>query len=239
MLVFSPYYPPHIGGLESHADEFNKYLSRQEVDITVFTPRLPVDAPERETRYNNVKIIRFPAFEIIRNYPVPKFWSPKFWYMWQELFRSDIDMVVSRTRFFLTSFMALVYAKIRRKKWAHIEHGSDFVQLSSTFKTSLARIYDHTFGRLIFRFSDKNISISKAVQTFVKKFDRRESPIVYRGLEMQKIDEIVPNASIRARHPNKILLTFVGRLYKWKGVADSVMAIRSLSGETKSKIVFL
>jgi hypothetical protein len=26
ILVFSPYYPPHIGELESHADEFNKHL---------------------------------------------------------------------------------------------------------------------------------------------------------------------------------------------------------------------
>ena len=72
ILEFCPYYPPHIGGLENHADEFNKYLSQKGMDITVFTPRLPKDASEFETRYQDVKIICFPAFEIISNYPLPK-----------------------------------------------------------------------------------------------------------------------------------------------------------------------
>ncbi|QQS15826.1 MAG: glycosyltransferase family 4 protein [Candidatus Moraniibacteriota bacterium] len=238
-LIFSPYYPPHIGGLESHADEFNKHLSQRGVDIIVFTPHIPVSAPERETIHNHVEVIRFPAFELIHNYPVPKLWSPKFWILWRELFRSDTDIIISRTRFFLTSLMALIYAKTRGKKWIHIEHGSDFVQLSSAFKTFLAKLYDHIFGRLVFRYSDKNISISKAVQNFVGKFDKRMSPVIYRGLETRAIDAIAPDTEVRARHHGKVILTFIGRLYKWKGVADSITAIRSLPEEIKNKIVFL
>jgi len=80
LLIFSPYYPPHIGGLESHANEFNKYFSSLTGSkITVFTPQLPCNTPEREIIYKNITIIRFPAFEIIPNYPVPKFWKLKFW----------------------------------------------------------------------------------------------------------------------------------------------------------------
>ena len=239
LLLFSPYYPPHIGGLESHADEFNKHLSQRGASIIVFTPRLPESAPEREILHDNVQIIRFPAFELIRNYPVPKLWSPKFWHLWRELFHLNADIVISRTRFFLTSLMALVYAKARKKKWVHIEHGSDFVQLSSAFKTFFAKLYDHSFGRLIFRCSDKNVSISKAVRRFVGRFDKRTSPVIYRGLETRTIDAIAPDTDIRARYPGKVILTFVGRLYKWKGVADSIMAIRSLPEDMKSKIVFL
>ena len=239
ILLFSPYYPPHIGGLESHADEFNKHLSRRGASIVVFTPRLPNSAPETEVIHNNVSVIRFPGFELVRNYPVPKFWSPRFWTLWRSLFRSDTDIVISRTRFFLTSLMALAYAKARKKKWIHIEHGSDFVQLSSAFKTFLAKLYDYTFGRLVFRHSDKNVSISKAVQKFVGKFDKRTSPVIYRGLETQTIDAIAPDTGIRARYPGKVILTFVGRLYKWKGVAESIAAIRSLPEGMKNKIVFL
>jgi len=113
IFIFCPYYPPHIGGLESHADEFNKYLSQSGIDITVFTPKLPTDAPESEIKYNNVKIIRFPAFEIISNYPLPKFWSLKFWSLFLGLFKQKFNIVISRTRFFNTSFLALFYAKIK------------------------------------------------------------------------------------------------------------------------------
>lgn len=239
LLIFCPYYPPHIGGLESHADEFNKYLSQKEVGIVVFTPRLPQDAPEQEIRHTGVRIIRFPAFEIIPNYPLPKFWNLKFWRLFLALFKERFDVVISRTRFFNTSLLALIYAKIKQVKWIHIEHGSAFVKLSSSFKTLIAKLYDYTFGWLIFRNSDLNISISKAVQKFVNKFDKTESPIIYRGLDMDEIDSINPDLELKEEYKNKVILVWTGRLYRWKGVKNSVEAIKSLPKEIKNKIIFL
>jgi glycosyltransferase involved in cell wall biosynthesis len=280
LLVFSPYYPPHIGGLESHADEFNKYLSRKGVDIFVFTPRLPKDAPEYEIRHNDgigagVKIIRFPAFEIISNYPLPKFWLLTFWKQFIGLYKEKFDIVISRTRFFNTSLLALIYAKIKRihphtknlfmrlwnvfclnifnksswcfhekkfgvgVKWIHIEHGSDFVQLSSRFKTLAAKAYDHIFGRLIFKTSDINISISKSVQEFIKKFDKRNVPVIYRGIDQDEIDSILPNSEFKNNFKNKVIISWSGRLYKWKGVGNTIEAIAKLPEEIKNKIVFL
>ncbi len=240
LLIFSPYYLPHIGGLESHADEFNQHLTEANNQITVFTPRLPIDATEKELLHNNkVAIIRYPAFEIISNYPLPKFWSIKFWKLFLKLYTQNFDITISRTRFFFTSFIALVYAKTKRTKFVHIEHGSDFVQLSSKFKSLTAKIYDYTFGWLVFKCSDLNISISKAVQKFVHKFDKRQSPIIYRGLDMQKIDIIPANQHIQKKYSDKIIITFVGRLYKWKGVENSISTIKELPPEIKNKIVFL
>lgn len=239
LLVFSPYYPPHIGGLESHADEFNKYLSQTRVAITVFTPRLPVDALEFETRHQSVKIIRFPAFEIINNYPLPKFWSVIFWKLFCNLFKEKFDIVISRTRFFNTSLFALAYAKIKKVKWIHIEHGSDFVQLSSFCKTLVAKIYDHLFGRLIFKCSDLNISISQAVQKFVAQFDKRESPIIYRGINFTEIDQIAPDLEFKKRFENKTIIAWAGRLYKWKGVRNSIEAVKNLPQEIKDQVVFI
>lgn len=239
ILIFCPYYPPHIGGLESHADEFNRYLSQKGVDITVFTPKLPTYAPESETRHNNVRIIRFPAFEIISNYPLPCFWNIKFWKLFFKLFKEKFNIVISRTRFFNTSLLAFIYAKIKKVRWIHIEHGSDFVKLSSRTKTFIARIYDYIFGFLIFRFSDLNISISRAVQKFVLKFDKRESPIIYRGLDFETIEKIIPDLETKKEFENKIIISFVGRLYKWKGVENSIEAIKLLPKELKEKIIFL
>jgi len=239
ILVFSPYYPPHIGGLENHADEFNYHLARLGYEISVFTPRIPIDAKEIENRYKNVKVFRFPAFEIIPNYPLPKLWSLRFWQLFMTLFQQKFDVVISRTRFFVTTPMAFLFSKLKNTKWMHIEHGSDFVRLSSQFSTLLARIYDETLGRLMISSSDINVSISQAVQSFIKRFDKRASPLIYRGINFGFINKVKPRIYFRRKYKGKILLSFSGRLYKWKGVENTIKAIKGMSEPLKRRIIFI
>ncbi len=239
LLIFTPYYPPHIGGLESHAEEFNKHLASKNFIITVFSPHLPEDTPEKQIENKHLLIIRYPAWEIVPNYPMPKFWSLKFWQLFCSLYKQSFDITISRTRFFLTSFIALVFAKTKRTKFVHIEHGSDFVQLSNKFKSLVAKLYDYTLGWSVFKFSDVNISISGAVQKFIYKFDKRPAPIIYRGLNTKEIDNINTDTTIKKKYTDKIVITFVGRLYKWKGVENSIKAIKSLPIKIKKDIIFI
>ena len=239
LLIFSPYYPPHTGGLENFTDELNKYLDKQDVLITVFTPHLPCVGPEKEVRFRNVRIIRFPAFEIVSNYPLPKFWTSRFWTLFFSLFKEDFDITIAETRFFATSVIAFIYAKIKGTKLVNIEHGSAFVELSSKFKNKVAKLYDLSFGRLVLRMSDGNIAISQAVSKFVGKFDKRIAPVIYRGLDLTKIGDIAPDLELKNNSHGKIIIAFVGRLYKWKGVENSIKAVLNLPSEIKQKVIFI
>jgi glycosyltransferase involved in cell wall biosynthesis len=241
ILVFSPFYPPHIGGLESHADEFNKHLAKRGVEITVFTPRLPIDAPEEETIHGNVRVIRFPAWEPMHNYPAPKyvpfFLTSKFFRMFVSLRKERPDIVISRTRFFSTSLFALAYARTRGVPLVHIEHGSDYASFNGKFKTFLGKCYDHVFGWIVLRFADRVIANSNASAAFVKKLSGRDAAVIYRGVETEKILAILPSAKSvipgLTRDPgldfeNKTVISFVGRLIDGKGVADLLAALESL-----------
>lgn len=238
IIVFSPYYPPHTGGLESHSEEFNQHIAETGIGVHVFAPQLPKDSQEEENQGIQIKITRFPAFEIISNYPLPKFWAHNFWKSFRALWKYRPDIVISRTRFFPTSLLALIYARLRNIPLVHIEHGSDFVRLSSPSKTFLARLYDHLFGRIIFRYSDINISISQAVKKFVGRFDSRESPVIYRGINFKILDKIPRDSGVQTKYSEKIIMVTAARLYKWKGIENTIEAIRLLPEAIRSKICF-
>lgn len=233
LLVFSPYYPPHTGGLESHSDEFNYYLSKEGVIITVFTPHLPNFSPSAETRYDNVHIIRFPAVELIHNYPFPQFWQKEFWHAWKSLQEESYDIILSRTRFFFTSLMAWRLAKKTKRPWVHIEHGSDFATFNTSFKTALAKLYDYTLGAFVLRQSDANVANSKASRAFVEKLSRRQNcSVIYRGVEKEIIKSVAPHSFFETHFPGKTVVGFIGRLIDGKGAFDLIKAFSSLNSST-------
>lgn len=243
LIIFPGNFLPHVGGLETHVDEFCKYLSRdRRFNITIFVPKIG-NAKTIEKIHTNVKVIRYPAFELIPNFPFPKFWKPKFWSLLSGAYKRDYDLVMTRTRFFSNSLLGLIFAKCRisRIKLIHVEHGSDFVHLESKIKTKFAYVYDKVIGRLLFVFADKTIVISDAVNDFVRKNFVKSSdlPLIRRGVDFEIYDGIGIDRKLKAKFNGKIIMTFVGRLYKWKGVANSIHAYKTLPKGLRDKSVLV
>ncbi|MCD6464479.1 glycosyltransferase family 4 protein [Candidatus Woesearchaeota archaeon] len=243
LIIFPGYYVPHIGGLETHVDEFVKYLSRDKnFDITVFAPNIPKTA-EFEIRHGKVKVYRYPAFELIPNYPVANFAHPKFWKLLLKIYKEEFNVVMTRTRFFFNTLLGFIFAKIRfnKKKLVHVEHGSAFVKLQNKVKNMLAYTYDKTIGKIIIENADQLIAISEAVRKFLTQSlgVRREIPVIYRGLEFETIDKIKSHVEIKKKFQGKIKLCFVGRLYKWKGVENIIKAYRGLPPNLMKKTVLI
>lgn len=231
ILVFAPYYPPHIGGLEVYAHQLNQNLAEQGFSITVFAPSLPSSAKEREELSAGLKIIRYPAFEIIANYPLPKFWNVHFWRLATELERERQDAVISHTRFFITSLMALVWANHFHKPLIHIEHGSDFPKLHNKLYQFFAWLYDQIFGKMVLRGAIENVAVSNAVSDFISDLLKKQAGkkrVIYRGFDIEALEKIPPDVSIRDQFPDKVILTFIGRLIDGKGIRDLLEALRNV-----------
>lgn len=237
LAIFTGYFLPHVGGLETHVDEFVKYLSkRNNFDIVIFAPSIP-KVKEVEIIHDGVKVLRYPAFEIIDGFSFPKFWSFKFWKM---LFSLKSDIVMTRTRFFFSSFMGLLYSKFRfkKKELIHVEHGSDFVLVESKFVTKCSKFYDMTFGKLVFVGADKIVTISQSSYDFVKKnfAKKRDVKLIRRGVDFSFYEGIEKH---QFDFSGKLVLGFLGRLIKWKGVENTIKAFKLLPKEVREKCVLL
>ncbi|MFP4401633.1 MAG: glycosyltransferase family 4 protein [Candidatus Nanoarchaeia archaeon] len=240
IIIFPGYFLPHIGGLETHVDEFAKYLSLRDYSVTIFAPNIPKTS-QYEIIHKNVRVIRYPAIEIVDGFPIPKFWTLTFWKMWKSLYYLDIDFVMTRTRFFFNSFLGVIFSKFRfsSRVLIHVEHGSEFVEVESKLVTVCSKLYDKTFGKLVFVMSNSIVAISQVSYDFVKRefVPYKDVKLIRRGVDFEAYEEI--DEYKFSEFSDKIIFAWLGRLVKWKGVEHSIQAFKELPYEMREKCVFI
>lgn len=226
ITVVSPFYPPHVGGLQTHADEFNRHLADRGYHITVLTSQIPRSAPQTEFTSDRRSTFRFPVWEIIGNYPLPAVWSPHFWQLWREVQTHTPDLIISRTRFFISSLLAVWLARHFQIPLLHIEHGSDFVQLSTPLLRHLAHLYDLTLGKTVLRQATTVVANSEATKKFVEKLTgRRDITVIYRGIDKEALRRVPADTALRSRYPTTMLVTYIGRIIDGKGIPTLLHAL--------------
>jgi glycosyltransferase involved in cell wall biosynthesis len=239
VLVHAPYYRPHVGGLETYVEELHESLWA--VDgvsaVTVLTPDIPAGAPAREQQPDGTLVIRYPALEVITGFPVPRFWSRDWRSAKRDAFATRPDVVVGHTRFFVSSALAHVHARRLRARHLHVEHGSDYVQMTRRWPGVAARVYDETFGRLVLRLADRRIVVSTAAQAFVRRLAGVDATVAYRGLPRDRLAAAHPTPEAARLGGGRPVLAFVGRLMDGKGVHDLIDATDALVDDVLCVIV--
>ena len=221
---FLPYFPPHKWGVETVAEEFSKYFVSEncwEVLNIVFSPGQESFSPYCKDGY---KVLIMPAFDIISNYPFPKFWKKQFWSVLSEVKQRNPDIIQTHTRFFLSTFIGGICAKLWKKKWVHVEHGSGLVKGLVWWKAFFANVYDYTLGKICFSSADQIVAISQGNIPFIKKFSKTPIEVIYRGLDFPEIKRKKQTSDV-------ISLGFIGRLVKLKGVDLLISAFADLIDE--------
>lgn len=230
LIQFIPYFPPHKWWLENVSEELACFYSKGNYwDVINVTSDIwqnksilhkPIFSKDKIVYYYETagyKVYLIPSFNLISNFPVPKFWTKEFFIVFKELKKlikeKSWDYVIqTHTRFFLSSLFWWIFAKIYNLKWTHVEHGSDYVKLSSQFKSKLSYFYDKIFWKWIFKNCDKIVTISSWVQKFIEKefniYDKFE--LIYNWINFKYYEKV--------DNWDTINIWFVWRLVKLKWV---------------------
>src|SRR3989338_556460 len=226
LIIFAPFYPPHVGGLENYIESLSLNLVKKaSLEVTIFAPDIPQNNNYDGKLLTGIKIIRYPAFEIVYNFPCPKFWSRIFFDMWGEIKKNKYDIQMTHTRFFLSSLFPFFYGR-KRAKWIHVEHGSAHVVSPNIFITIAAFVYDRLIGRMVLKKSDKVVCVSNSVKDFVKRVSGIDAELIHFGIDFGLIGKVRQN--LVYKKPNKINIGYLGRLMKWKNVKSAILAIRKI-----------
>ncbi len=220
IVQFLPYFPPHIWGVERVWEEI--FLKWTYWKSFILSWNICQQSNVYKKKVDNNVIYFFPCIEIVDNFIFPSLWTKKFWIIWKD-FTQDVKTtkgeirVLTHTRFFLSSLMWAIFARRNQYKWIHLEHGSSYVKLSSSFTTQVAYIYDRCIWKTIFRKADKILAISNGSKNFIEKeFKVSWVETWYRGFNFPK----------KEKKYWELHFIFIGRLVHLKWVEDLLQAYK-------------
>lgn len=209
IVHYLPYsYHIHTGGLEKIAQTIAEGLAEHEnMETLIVASDIIRGEAKALAQYPDTLFI--PSWDLVYNFPVPKFWKKTFWKHFHTLKNSKPDVIVTHTRFFVQSLIGGIIAKRLGSKRVHVEHGSGFVTGYPRYIRRSAWLFDWTIGFWIFRQCDEIVTISQMHKDFIKKFTKKQPIVIYNPIDY------TPSENIE----NEVThIGFIGRLVPLKGV---------------------
>ncbi len=183
VLIFAAYYHPHIGGYEKNIHELAKRLVKNGYWVGIITCN--TEDAEYLDELDGVDIKRLKCWHILnKTFPIPVLNLCNL----RRIFNkedSDVDIVVTQTRFFPTSLLGLIYSKIKGIPLIHVERGTCHSVVSNKLVSAVARFCDHTVGSMIVRSAKVNVGVSEAACAFIKHLGGKVTMTIYNGIEAQ------------------------------------------------------
>lgn len=219
--------------------ELSQRLVQRDYEIDILTCNT-----ERALAYeelDGIHIYRLPCWNALNSaYPIPKP-CPASFRILRRLLHENYDVMNTQTRFFITSFLGLIFAKLKRTPLVHTEHGTRHSIVPSKVIDLISRAYDHSIGALIVKSAKRNTGVSEAACEFLKHLGAANVQVIYNGIDTSVFKREDTNYRQKMGISNDaIVITFAGRLIYAKGVQDLISAfvkIKDTALDTKLLIV--
>jgi len=232
ILIFAAYFQPHVGGYEKIVHELSRRLVQRGYELDILTCNTE-KAPAYE-ELDGIHIYRLPCWNALNSlYPIPKP-HPTSFKILRKLLRKNYDVIHTQTRFFITSFLGLIFAKLKRAPLVHTEHGARHSLVPNKIVDLISRAYDHSIGALLVKSARGNIGVSESACEFLKHLGAANAQVIYNGIDITTFKK-KEDTNYRQKlgiSNDSIVITFVGRLIYAKGVQDLISAFSKIKDTT-------
>lgn len=226
---------PHLGGVETYTFNLATELVKQGYDVIIVTSNY-----NNEKNYvkNKISIYKLPVYKLFKNrYPILKK-NNDYKSLINKLQDENIDYVLCNTRFYTTSFLAANFAKKNNLPIICIDHSSGHLSVDNKVLDFFGAIYEHflTF-RLKYKIKDY-YGVSKRSNEWLNHFKIKASGVFYNSVDKNLYNEY-KDKNYRKEFNNKIVLSYVGRVIKEKGLYNLLDAFKLLEKKYQNLVLVI
>lgn len=223
IVQVSPWFYPHLGGVESHVLGLCRELAARGHEVTVVTARHTPSAAERETM-DGFEIVRVkPRLVLVRTPVAPRM---------RAILRSlPADVVHAHLPPPLSAHYAADVAKQRGLPLVITYHCD--VEIPSVAGSLLEAVYRRSLGESTLRSAAKVIVTTKTYAATSRAIWRHNPVVIPNAVDVHRFHPDLDGREVRARlklHPDRPVVLLVGRIVPHKGVEHFIEAARSLPG---------
>ncbi|MHB8584556.1 MAG: glycosyltransferase family 4 protein [Thermoplasmatota archaeon] len=213
IVLATPFFHPHVGGVESHVADIAGELAHRGHEVRVVTSRLPGTAPRERRR--RVEIVRVPIAADLFTTPI----TPLLPHAIEE---TAADIVHSHSPPPLTAWYASMAAK--RMRVPHVlTHHCD-LEIPMLGGPAIVEIYRRTLERATIRGTTRIIATTKTYAATSRHIWGREVDVVPNPVDVERFNPENDGEEIRERLGlgGRPMALFVGRLTHHKGVEEFI-----------------
>ncbi len=224
----TPYFYPHLGGVESHVLELSKQLIERGHDVIVVTTKL--EGTEKREKVEGVPVKRVEPMTIQYSTPV----VPE---VRKVLLDMDYDLLHSHSPPPIMSFFGVRCANRKDVPFILTYHCD--LELQNIFGPLMVQLYERTFGTYTVSKSDRIVTTTNSYGATSRAVWHEEADIIPNAVDSSRFNPDNSGEEIRKKHDlgdDKVVM-YVGRIVYHKGLEYFVESAKYLGDDTKYILV--
>lgn len=229
IVQLSPYFYPHLGGVESHVLELSKHLIERGHEVIVVTTRL--EGSKKKSRVEGVPVRRVKPLTILLSTPI----VPK---VTNVLLDIDFDILHSHSPPPLMSFFGV--RATNKMKVPHVYTYHCDLEIPHIFGPPIVHVYQNTIGAYTVSNADKIITTTPSYGATSRVVWYRDANIIPNAVDTDRFHPKNRGEKVRKKHnieKNQKMVMYVGRIVFHKGLEYFVRAANYFSEDVKFVLV--
>ena len=235
IAIFAGYYLPHTGGVERYVCNLAKELNKQNNEIIIVTTKYEESLKKIED-LGYAKIYRFPIYSLFSSrYPILKK-NKEYRKLIKKLKEEKIDYIILNTRFHLTSYMGAKFAKKQNIPACVIEHGSTHFTVYNKLLDCLGHFYEHTITNIMKSLVKDYYGVSLKCNDWLTHFNIKAKGVFYNCIDENEYEKYKLSTYEKCEE-GKIIISYVGRMIKEKGILEIIEAYEGLKEKDNIQLI--